>query len=259
MTGEQPRLTTPPRPRPYVPPAVSRVLRGLSLPAHAFAPLGEGGAVAPPTFRPLPDLTAPAAPPSPGGVAETAAPDAGALEAAREAGRRDRDGEVAALEAEVDRLTAEHADADAQARTQAERSDAAVERLASLWEEAARGLEPALSALAVETAEAVLAAPLSDAQRAAVDRALADAVDAVAGAAPVTVGLHPVDLLHVQECGLAEHLSQAHAGLRWEPDSALAEGDWTVSTSEAAVHRLSRPMIAALRERLGLPERSGAS
>ena len=236
-----------------------RVLRGLSVPAHAFAALGEGGEVAPPTFRPLPDLTDPAAPPapSPGGAGGAAAPDAGAVEAAREAGRRERDDEVAALQAEVDRLTAEHAGADAQARTQAERFEAAVERLASLWEEAARALEPALSALAVEAAEAVLAAPLSDAQRAAVDRALAEAVDAVAGAAPVTVGLHPVDLLHVQECGLAEHLSQAHPALRWEPDSALAEGDWTVSTSEAAVHRLSRPMIAALRERLGLPDAPG--
>ena len=169
MTGDEqnaPRPTTPPDPAahhssPIARHPMPRVLRGLSVSAHAFAALGEGGEVAPPTFRPLPDLTDPAAPPapSPGGAGGAAAPDAGAVEAAREAGRRERDDEVAALQAEVDRLTAEHAGADAQARTQAERFEAAVERLASLWEEAARALEPALSALAVEAAEAVLAAP----------------------------------------------------------------------------------------------------
>ena len=225
-----------------------RVLRGLTPSAYAFAPLGEGGAGVP-EFRPIADLTRPthaAPPPSDAGGA------ADAFEAGREAGRQERDDEVAALEAEVQRLTDEHAEADAEAQTQAERLEAAAGRLSGLWEEGTAALEAPLVALAVEVSEAVLGAPLSDAQRAAVDRALADAVDALAGAAPVHVGLHPVDLLHVQESGLAEHLGQAHAGLRWEPDSTLAEGDWTVSTSEAAVHRLTRPMIGALRERLGL-------
>ena len=227
-----------------------RVLRGVTPSAYAFAPLAEGGAGVP-AFRPIADLTRPtlAAPPTDG---EGGAGADDAFEAGREAGRAERDDEVAALEAEVQRLTEAHGEADAEARTQAERLEAAAARLSGLWEEAVGALEAPLVTLAVEVSEAVLGAPLSDAQRTAVDRALAEAVDAVAGAAPVHVGLHPVDLLHVQESGLAGHLGQAHAGLRWEPDSALAEGDWTVSTSEAAVHRLTRPMVEALRERLGL-------
>ena len=95
-----------------------------------------------------------------------------------------------------------------------------------------------------------LAAARADADAA---RALAAAVDAVAGAAPTTVALHPVDLLRLQEGGLTNALGAAHPALRWEADAHLAPGDWVVEMPEAAVHRLRTPMLTALRERLGLP------
>lgn len=235
---------------------MARVLRGHAAPPHRFAPLPAAAAV--PAFEPLAfeplAFGGPAAPPVSSGeaAADAEALDA-AFEAGREAGRAGRDDEVAALRADVERLEAEAA-----ARAEADAATGrAAERLAGLWEGGIRGLEPALAALAIETAEALLSAPLSGAQRAAADQALAEAVDAVAGAAPLSVRLHPVDLLHLQESGLADALSRSHGGLRWEPDNTLAEGDWTATTPEAAVHRLTRPMLGALRERLGVGGATG--
>ena len=176
-----------------------------------------------------------------------------AFEAGRQQGLAEAADHVAALEAEAARL----ADALAHAeRAQADHAGAttgAADRLAALWAEGVRALEPALAALAVETAEAVLEAPLSADQRVAAERALSSAVDAVAGGPPVTVSLHPIDLLGLQESGLAGALDATHPGLRWEADAALAEGDWSVSTADAAVRRVRTAMVAALRERLGLP------
>ncbi len=185
-------------------------------------------------------------------------PDDRAIEDAFEAGRQEALAEgadrIAALEAERDQLAEARDAADRGAEAQAEAVRQSAERLAELWARGVRELEPVLAALAVETAEAVLEAPLSEAQRSAAERALSTAIDAVAGGPPATVSLHPIDLLRVQESGLAGALDETHAGLRWEADSELAEGDWAVSTDEAAVRRVRAAMIAALRERLGLPE-----
>ena len=60
----------------------------------------------------------------------------------------------------------------------------------------------------------------------------------------------------VQESGLAGALDDTHPGLRWEADAGLDEGDWAVSTADAAVRRVRTAMVAALRERLGLPASS---
>ena len=214
---------------------MAAVLRGLSPAPFVFGPL-DGTTAA-------------------GWPAADAAPSQAddAFEAGRQQGADESAGRVAALEAETERLAAALAEAE---QTEAERGDAlreSAERLQALWAEGVRALEPALAALAVETAEAVLEAPLSDAQRAAAERALSGAIDGIAGEPPVTVSLHPIDLLHLQESGLAGALDETHPGLRWEADSALAEGDWAVSTADAAVRRVRTAMVAALRERLGLP------
>lgn len=210
------------------------VLRGLSPAPFVFGALGD----------------------APAAAAEDAAPalspdqafEAGRQQAAEEAAER-----VAALEAEAERLAAALAEADEAEAARADGLRESAERLQALWAEGVRALEPALAALAIETAEAVLEAPLSDAQRAAAQGALSGAIDGVAGEPPVTVSLHPIDLLGLQESGLAGALDETHPGLRWEADAGLAEGDWAVSTADAAVRRVRAAMLAALRERLGLP------
>ena len=229
----------------------ARVLRGLRPPPHVFGPLGEDGPPAA-TFAPAASPVSvgrPARPPEP------EPPDAAALDAARaeghEAGRASRDAEVAALQAEVERLAEERDGAARAAEAQAAGTAEAADRLSALWAEAVRALEPDLAALAVDVAEAVLDAPLAGAQRAAVGRALADAVDGLAGALPVTVRVHPVALLALREAGLAGALEGAH-DLRWEPDDALAPDEWAVETDAGAVHRLRGLILAALRDRLGL-------
>ena len=208
---------------------MAAVLHGLSPAPFVFAALDGSG------------------PPAPAVSADDA------FEAGRQSALAERAEHVAALEAEVAQLRA--------ARDAADDLDAAHEALcretaqalAGQWAEGVRDLEPSLTALAIEAAEAVLGAPLSEPQRTAAERALSAAVDTVAGGPPVTVALHPIDLLRLQESGLAGALDDTHPGLRWEADAALAEGDWTVSTAEAAVHRVRTAMVAALRERLGLP------
>jgi hypothetical protein len=235
-------------------PAPVRVLRGVASEPHEFGPLpASEPTAAPPAFAPTPLVAVPEPAPAPEPAPPTYA--AAALDAARaegaEAGRRERDGEVGALRAEVERLTRAQTDAAQAAEAQATTVDQAAGRLAALWAEAVRALEPDLAALAVDVAEAVVAAPLSDRQRDAAARALADAVDRLAGALPVTVHLHPVALLRLREAGLAEALEHAHA-LRWEPDDRLGPDEWTAETDEGAVRRLRGPVFAALRDRLGL-------
>lgn len=235
-------------------PAVVRVLRGIAPEPHRFGPLPPAEpAAGPPAFAPIPHVAVPEAAPEP--EPEPPTYDAAALDAARaegaEAGRRERDAEVEALRAEVARLEQEQAEAARAAEAQTTTVAEAADRLAALWAEAVRALEPDLAALAVDVAEAVVAAPLSSRQRDAAARALADAVDRLAGALPVTVHLHPVALLALREAGLAEALEHAHS-VRWEPDDRLGPDEWTAETDEGAVRHLRGPIFTALRDRLGL-------
>ncbi|PAP75768.1 hypothetical protein [Rubrivirga marina] len=233
-----------------------RVLRGAEPAPHRFAELTADAQVIGndlPAFVPLAGLIAAAPPEAPPEATPEPPPDpAASFEEGRRAGHAARDAEVEALQAEVDRLGAALAEAEAAAEARAATVDAATERLRGLWDGAVRELQPTLAALAIETAEAVLAAPLSDPQRAATEAAVAEAIDALAGEGPVVVALHPVDLLRIEEAGLAASLGGAHPGLRWEPDPSLAEGDWTATTSVATVRRVRDEMLAGLRDRLGL-------
>lgn len=228
-------------------PPSARVLRdNAPLEPFRFEVLDESAqAEAPvfPTFAPFPLVA----------LAETDAPAEPSPEPDPAAVRQaTHDAEVAALRAEVDRLTADlgHA-AEALAET-VRAAERTAETLGDVWREALRQLEPGVVSLAVEAAEAVLDAPLSPAQRAAVDQALAESVDGLANGGPVSVALSPVDLLHIQESGLARSLEGSHAGLAWEPDAEMAPGDWSVATPEAVVRRVRTDMLASLRARLGL-------
>lgn len=211
----------------------SRVLRGIAPQTYTFDRFGADGEV----------VEAPSvAPPSPEALEE-------AYERGRKAGLRERQGEVAALQEETVRLAQDLRDG---IETQKAFVQHTADRLKEQWSSALREIEPTLAAIAIDVAEAILEAPLADAQRDALNRALADAVDALAGDAPLTVVVHPVTLLHLQEIGLAESLQGAHPRLRWEPDNTIAEDDWAASTPEAAVRRIRNAMLSSLRERLGL-------
>ncbi len=201
-----------------------------------------------PAFVPFPSLF----PADPGDEPSASEPGPEGPEAVEAAQLAAHDAEVDALRAEVDRLTAELDDATDALSDAADTARQTADRLTDLWAEALRQIEPELVTLALEVAEAVLDAPLGPDQRAAADHALATTIDHVATGGPVTVTVPPVDLLYLQESGLAGALSGAHPDLRWEPSDALAEGDWSVSTSEAAVRRVRADMLATLRVRLGL-------
>ena len=238
------------------PPA--RVLRGAEAPRYDFAPLRTASEQA---TRPAGGMshreaieTASAAP--------TVDVTAEAFEAGYTTGRAEAtasaEAEIADLRSALERLEAERdaerTAADDAARAAADQARETAERLAALWAEAVRAFEPTMAGLAVAAAEGVLRAPLSDAQRQAADHAITDAIESVAATGPAAVRLHPVDLLHLQEAGLAAALTTTHAGLVFEADPDLAAGDWTVTTPESAVHRLHDQMLGRLRERLGLPE-----
>ena len=169
-------------------------------------------------------------------------------------GRQERALEVAGLEAEVERLTAAQAGAEDAERQHRAVVEGAVETLSALWSNAVRALEADLASLAIAAAEGVLEASLTDAQRTAASSGLAQAIDALSGGPAISISIHPVDYLHLRESGLADALSSAHAGLHWESDVTLDEGDWRASTSDGAVHRVRSEMLSALRERLGLTD-----
>lgn len=230
--------------------AASRILRNTDPSPYQFAAVGSAGDIAPPTFAPLHSLSGAGGPsaadPEPSRQAEAT------FEDGRQQGRADRDAEVAELQAEVDRLTADLEESQNATEQHVRIVTEAADRLSDGWTGAVRSMEPDLVALALEAAEAVLDAPLSAEQRSATEAALSGAVGSLAARAPVTISLHPVDLLHLQETGLATALESAHNGLRWEPLSKLAEGDWTVTSAEAAVRRVRTEMLGALRDRLGI-------
>lgn len=230
-----------------MPPSPSaRVVRGVVATPFAFAPL--------PVAEPEPPEAASGfvAWESPGADEQQAAEDA-AYERGVAAGRAEAE---AAFQQEIEALRSEHAEAqaahEAALAERARQTREAAERLSQAWVEAVTDLQPRLVDFALGVVEGMLGAPPNEAVRQAGLQALAEAVDALADGNPTTVSLHPVDLLQHQESGFAETLTGAHPLLRWEPDSALAPGDWVVSTPEAAVRRITSEALASLRDRLGL-------
>lgn len=234
----------------------SHILRGIDAAPYLFGAIDAPTDTVVAPFVPLID-----APPAPAGFVPLAETLAGPVRdepapapVARPtyddgvaAGHAAREDEVAALQAQVADLESTLAETQARALS----VEAATDTLRGLWASAVKSLEGDLASLALDAAEAILAAPLTDAQRAASESALSHAVDALSDGAPITVSLHPVDLLHLREVGLADALEGAHE-IRWDADEALAEGDWRASSTDGAVHRIRTEMLAALRDRLGL-------
>lgn len=186
-------------------------------------------------------------------------PDADrAYEDGRIAGRAEAEVELVELRRRLDAAQAERDEAlatvEAERIATAERADETARQLAGTWRDAVAALEPALVDLALSVADSLSAVPVGDEGRQAAFAAISEAVDTLAGSAPLSVHVHPVDLLYFQEAGLADAIEGTHPLLCWEPDDSVEAGDWKVSSPEAAVHRLRAPMLQALRERLGLAE-----
>ena len=136
-----------------------------------------------------------------------------------------------------------------------EKAAALREDARQIHEENTRFLERAeilLVDLAFRIAETVLDSPLLANARDVARDGLANAIERLAGNVPVRVHVHPVDYLRLQEAGLVDQFSSVYGDVRWEPDSSLAQGDWSVESPDAVIRRLERELLSDLRERLGL-------
>jgi hypothetical protein len=144
--------------------------------------------------------------------------------------------EMDALQAELDTLRAAY------------REDA--ERLQQAWQTFIHQTEPLLLDLAFGITRTLFEAPLPEDVRSIGARALTTAIDQLAADPPITISLHPVDLLRLQESGIVDQLEAVHSGLRWDARSDFNQGDWIAQSPEGAVRRVKEELMAALREQL---------
>lgn len=155
-----------------------------------------------------------------------------------------------------------YAEAEAALRSEYEEEQEALTRdaarLDALWKEHIENSEPMLVELSLQLAQALVDAPLTESVRRTSEEALAEAVAELAGTPPLTVTVHPVDYLRLQESGLAERLDEMYEELHWEADPGSEEGDWSVSSPAGAVRRLRREIVETLRRRLGLSPEAAA-
>lgn len=120
------------------------------------------------------------------------------------------------------------------------------------WDDFLVRMEPLLASLSFEIAQTVLDAPLPPKVRSVATRAIAEAVEQMAGSAPIEILIHPVDFLRLQESGVVDQLESLHSGLRWEPRPDMKHGDWIVQSPSMAVRRLEDELLTSLKSRLGL-------
>jgi flagellar biosynthesis/type III secretory pathway protein FliH len=129
-----------------------------------------------------------------------------------------------------------------------------VVRIDASWRQFLTRCEPAMVDLSFAVAEKILEAPLPDAIRRSTSRAIAEAVEQLAIDPPVSISLHPVDLLQLQEAGAVEQIEALHTGLRWEPDARLKTGEWVVRSATAVVRRLEHELMARLQSLVATPD-----
>lgn len=177
-------------------------------------------------------------------------------EAAEREAQRQAEYEAHLETVRADAYEAGRAEAIGELQAEAEMAKAAfaadIERLEARWAEHHERVERQLVALAIEAAEMIVQGPLPHSLRDAADRAVIQAVESLAGGTGVTVRVHPVDFLRLQEAGLIDGLSAAHPALRWSPDDSLQEGDWTIESAESAVRNVRAELMDGLRARLDL-------
>ncbi len=129
---------------------------------------------------------------------------------------------------------------------------AGIEHLDGSRQERLDQSESLLAELAFALAEAVLEAPLPEAVRGLTEKTLLEALDLFREESTIDVTLHPVDLLRLQEHGVAAQVEATYPRLRWRADPDLAPGDWTAASPEAAVRRLQSELLDTLKTRFAL-------
>lgn len=125
------------------------------------------------------------------------------------------------------------------------------DRLSELWNDYIETSQPYLLQLMIDVAEALLDAPLPDSVRGASARAIAEAVEDLAGDPPLSIRLHPVDYQRLQETGMIEQLNANHDRLQWNTHSELDEGDWSVESPVSMIRHFKDELIRTLRTRIG--------
>jgi flagellar assembly protein FliH len=125
-------------------------------------------------------------------------------------------------------------------------------RFEEVWTQYVEESESRFVELALQLAEAIVDAPLSDSLRRASEEALTEAVAELAATPPITLTVHPVDFQRLQESGLAEHLTDKYPDLQLESDPECTEGDWSVSSPAGVIRRRRKEVIETLREHLSL-------
>mgnify|MGYP001220138896 CR=1 FL=1 len=125
-------------------------------------------------------------------------------------------------------------------------------QLRQRWHEFIEDSKPVLLEIAVDVAEALLDAPLPESIRGASARAIAEAVEELAGTGTLTVSLHPVDYQRLQEKGLIDQLNANHErSLRWHPDPERPEGDWSVESPAAVIRHYKSEILDTVDQLLG--------
>lgn len=127
-----------------------------------------------------------------------------------------------------------------------------INRFEEVWTQYIDENESRMVELALQLAETIVDAPLTDSLRGASEEAVIEAVAELAGTPPITITVHPVDYQRFQESGLAEHLTDKYPELQLESDPEHTEGDWTVASPAGAIRRRRSEVIDTLRDHLHL-------
>ena len=129
---------------------------------------------------------------------------------------------------------------------------ASTKRLEQARNDFMKQCEPLLAELAFEVAALLVDAPLPSSLKGLSTRAFTEAIEELAVEKPLRIGLHPVDLLELQEAGLVEQLNGVHGGLTWEPSDELQQGDWIVQSPKATVRYLRDEIISTMKRQIAL-------
>ena len=127
-----------------------------------------------------------------------------------------------------------------------------IKPLQKLWETFIERAEPSLVEFTFAVVDQLLSAPLTAPLRAISERALIRALDKLKHDAPIRISLNPVDLLRLEESGLAENLKSGFPLLSWEANPDIVEGDWYLESPQKVIRHVAAELITNLQERLNL-------
>ena len=131
---------------------------------------------------------------------------------------------------------------------------AGLSRLRETWSSFINRSETLLLEIALEIAQFLVDAPLPERFSKRTEEALIEALEALSHDVPVRLSLNPVEMLRLQDSGMARFIEEQFPTLRWDPQATLKEGNWIVQTPRQAIRRVSDELLDNLRDRFGLTE-----